>query len=144
MIGMPESPSSTKPGRLYARLAGLAVATAAGVGLVGWWPVHAGLNGALRVPAWSAGVALALVAVLAGLLPAALLAGSDPRQRLNGILAGMMVRFVVLLGLLVPMLLLTGLPRLPLALGAAIAYLVLLAAETTGQIWLERRARDSA
>lgn len=120
----------------------LAVASflAAGVAmLIGYVPTRA-LGGPAAVGAMGLGVAIALGASLAGLVPAVLTLRLAPRERVGGTLAAMVLRFVLVLGLLLAGVLSGVAPRLPLAVWTVLAYLVLLAVDTVGMAWLSRRA----
>lgn len=122
----------------FAWLALLSVAGSAVAIAVGYWPTHA-LAGPGGVTAMCVGVGIALLAALAGLVPALLALGRDPRWRLGGLLTGMTIRFILTLGLLITALLSGWLPKTPLAVWAAIGYLVLLAIDTAGIARLSSR-----
>lgn len=87
------------------------------------------------------GLGIALVAALVGLVPHAV-SGGDPRQRVGATLAGMLIRFVLLLGLLLPLLLSGRTAKAPLAVWAVIGYIMLLAVETIGIIWMDKATRS--
>jgi hypothetical protein len=141
---MTPDPTGPSPGRLFVRLALLSAGVALATALLGWWPA-AQLGAEVRAGwAWVLGVGLALVAALAGLAPVALTSAAPARARLNGVLGGMLVRMVVLLGLLLPALLLQIMPRVPLAIGAAIGYIFLLAADTVAVVRLQNTSNRSS
>ena len=122
----------------FAWLALLSLAGSAAVVALGYWPTRA-LAGYAGVGAMCVGVGLALLAALAGLVPALLTFGRDPRWRLGGLLTGMAIRFILTLGLLITALLSGWLPKVPLALWAVIGYLVLLIIDTVGIARLSSR-----
>jgi hypothetical protein len=127
-----------RPGAAFARLALLSVAAAAVAAAVGYYPTRA-LAGPGAVRAMGIGIAIALLAASAGLVPPLLAIRLGPKQHLNGMLAGMAIRFVLLLTLLLAALL-SGLgEKAPLALWAAIGYIILLAVDTAGLAWLNKR-----
>lgn len=129
-----ERPNPPK-GSAYLRLAALGAGVALAAAALGYLPAEriAGPGAGL---AWAGGVGLALLATCAGLVPPVLSLRLPAAQRVSGTLAGMVVRFVVLLALLLAALL-SGLPqRAPLALGAALGYIVLLAIETAALVRL--------
>lgn len=123
-----------------AGLALLSVATAAVVLAVGYWPtrVVAGSEGVLAM-GW--GVGMALVASLTGLVPPLVARRRGPQGRALGLLAGTAARFAVMLVLLLIALLGHGAAKLPLALWAVLAYLLLLAVDTIGVALVSRRAQ---
>lgn len=121
-------------------MAGAVIAAAvllAGVGVV---PTRA-LVPSGGVAAMGLGLGIALVAALVGLVPHAV-SGGDPRQRVGATLAGMLIRFVLLLGLLLPLLLSGRTAKAPLAVWAVIGYIMLLAVETIGIIWMDKATRS--
>ena len=79
-----------------------------------------------------------------GLVPPLLTLRQGSRERLNGVLTGMAIRFMLTLALLLAALLSGRLPKLVLALWVAIGYLVLLAVDTAGVIWLLKRAERAS
>lgn len=135
MGAMTDERPNLPPGSAYFRLAGLGAGVALAVAAVGYVPAER-LAGAGAGVAWAGGVGLALLATCAGLVPPVLSLRLPAAQRVSGTFAGMLVRFVVLLALLLATLL-SGLPqRAPLALGAALGYVVLLAVETAALVRL--------
>ncbi len=70
--------------------------------------------------------------------------GGDAQRRAHAALAGMAVRFLVMVALLGAGLLSGIEPRAVLGIWAALGYLALLAVDTAGLVWLNRRmARTS-
>lgn len=133
-------PTDSPTLRELAGLALLSVATAAVALAVGYFPTHA-VAGPEGVPAMVWGVGIALVASLVGLVPPLVVRRRGPQGRALGLLAGTAVRFLVMLVLLLIALLGHGAAKLPLALWAVIAYLLLLAADTIGVALVNRRAQ---
>lgn len=127
-----------RPGAAFTRLALLSLVATVVVAAIGYLPTRA-MAGPGGVHAMAAGVGIALLAALAGLVPPLLSIRHGPRERLNGLLAGMAVRFVLLLALLLATMLSGLLDRVPLALWAAIGYIILLAVDTAGLAWLTKR-----
>ncbi len=132
-----------RPLGAFVRLGLACAAVAAACLAVGCWPTRA-LAGSAGVIAMLAGMGVALVGALAGLVPPVLALGTGPRDRLNAMLAGMLIRFVLALGLLLAGLLSGRLAQLPLAIWVVTGYLALLGVDTIGLAWLMRpRARTS-
>lgn len=129
--------------RPLAALALLSVVTAAAALAIGYWPTRS-IGGPESVPAMAAGIAVALIASLAGLVPPLLVRGMGAKDRALGLLAGTGVRFVMLLALLLVALLGTDWPKRPLALWAVIAYLALLAVDTIGLARWGRRPQGNS
>ena len=137
------SDAEFRPAPVFVRLALLSGATASVAAAIGYFPTRA-LAGAGGVWAMGVGVAIALLAAVAGLVPPLLAMRLPARQRLNGMLAGMLIRFVLLLALLLAALFSGLLDKAALALWAAIGYIILLAVDTAGLVWLNKRvARTS-
>jgi hypothetical protein len=132
-----------RPASAFVRLALLSATVAVVVAAVGYIPTRA-LAGPGGIRAMGVGVGIALLAALAGLVPPLLALRHGPRERLNGLLAGMAIRFILLLALLLATVLSGLLDKVPLALWAAIGYIILLAVDTAGVARLTRRvARTS-
>lgn len=133
-----------RPAAAFARLAGLSVLGCVVALAVGWLPTRA-VAGAGSVGAMCAGVGIALLAMLIGLVPAVLTLRSPPRERAHGALAGMVVRLMVVVVLLVGALFAGGLGhRVTLAIWTVIGYILLLAVDTIGLNLLLQRAGRSA
>jgi hypothetical protein len=132
------SNDGVRPGIAFARLAALAVGITGLLAALGYWPTrtNAGPGGPLGM---LLGLGAALVAALAGLVPALLALKHGPRERLNGLLAGMAVRFVLMLGMLLAVLLSGWADRVVTALWAVVGYVVLLAVDTVGLSRLNQR-----
>jgi len=138
------SEADPRPLGTFFRLALLSVAVAAGVVVLGYLPTQA-LASRGAVAMMGLGVGLALVATLAGLVPVVLTVRLGPRQRTQGMLAGMALRFILVLALLLLSLLSKLDDKVVLALWTAVGYIVLLAADTFAVARLARRgARTSA
>ncbi len=107
------------------RLILLSVAITTALGAAGYWPtsVLAGPGGA---KAMCLGLGLALLASVAGLLPAAWTLRLPPSKHASGLLLGMAIRFLLVLGLLLAALLSGIEQKLTLALWAVIGHLTLL------------------
>lgn len=90
------------------------------------------------------GVAIALLAALAGLVPSVLMLGRGGQRQMNGMMMGMALRFIITLVLLLAALLSGWLPKLALALWVAIGYMVLLTVDTVGVMWLSKRCARAA
>jgi hypothetical protein len=133
------SVDNIRPGGAYLRLAGLSVAMLAVALAVGFWPTRA-LAGPTGVAAMVFGGAIALLSALVGLVPAVLTLRSDPRDFHNAALMGMGLRFVLTIGLTVAAVLSGLLARRPLIVWIVIGYLVLLAVDTAGMVWLAKRS----
>lgn len=134
---------SLPPASAYLRLALISAAAAVAAVLVGYLPTQR-LAGPDGVGAMLLGVGIALLAALAGLVPPLLALRHGPRERLNGVLTGMAIRFMLTLALLLAALLSGRLPKMALALWVAIGYLVLLAVDTAGVLWLMKRAERAS
>jgi hypothetical protein len=109
---------------------------------VGFYPTYA-LGGPGAISAMLIGMGIALFATLAGLVPQVLTLNLEPRERQSGVLAGTVVRFILTLGLLLPMFLTGITSRVALALWTAIGYIVLLAVDVAGLVWLMKRSAGS-
>ncbi len=133
----------TRPGRTFALLAGLSLLTVLLAAAVGAWPTQV-LAGIPGLVAMAVGLGIALVASLAGLVPLVLLPGRDAQARLNGLLTGMGLRFMLTLAPLLALLLTRRLAGLPLAMWTVIGYLLLLAVDTTGVVWARSRGSRTA
>ncbi len=133
----PAAHNKPGPGAALARLALLAVGVAVVLAGLGWLPTRA-IAGDAALPAMGLGIGLALLATLAGLVPPVLATRSGPRERTTAALAGMGLRFALMLALLGAALLAGVQPRAVLAIWAALGYLVLLAVDTAGLVWLLR------
>ena len=127
-----------RPATAFGRLATLSVAAIAGATAIAYFPVRT-LAGPAGPAALCLGAGIALVAALAGLVPPALTLRLEARQRLQGLLAGMALRFVLACGLLLAALLSRVAPPVTLALATGVGYIVLLAVDTVGVAWLMRR-----
>jgi hypothetical protein len=121
------------------RIALLSVATAVGAAAIGYFPTQAA-SGTPGLAAMAVGLAIAWCGLLAGLVPWILALHSGPRQQLGGMLAGMAVRFLLTLALLLAALLSCFWPRLPLAVWTGIGYILLLAVETAALARYAKRA----
>jgi len=130
--------SEMKPGAAYLRLALISAAVTFVLLAVGWLPTRA-MAGHAGLVAMVAGLAIALVATLGGLVPTALLAGSTPGNRLKATLTGILIRFVLMLGLLLATLLTGIFSKWALAVWAVIGYIMLLIVDTAGAVWLNQR-----
>ncbi len=132
------SNDGVRPGVAFARLAALAVGITVALAAFGYWPTRTSAG-----PGGPAGMLLglgtALVAALAGLVPALIALNYGPRERLNGMLAGMAVRFILMLGMLLAVLLGGWADRVVTALWAVVGYVVLLVVDTVGLSRLNKR-----
>ncbi len=117
------------PVRLLMKIALALLVAAGGLTAVGYWPTLAwGGPGALRA-LWL-GVGCALLASLVGVLPTIWTLRSEPRYRVAGALGSTALRIVLMLGLLAALLIGEAAPRVPLALWAVCAYILLLVVDT--------------
>ncbi|HUU97123.1 MAG TPA: hypothetical protein VM487_15400 [Phycisphaerae bacterium] len=130
---------SIRPVAAYLRLAGLSVAMLAVALVVGYWPTRA-VAGPDGVTAMLLGGAIALLSALAGLIPPILSLQSRPRDFHNAMLMGMAVRFALTIALTVAAVFSGLLARRPLIVWIVIGYLVLLAVDTAGVVWLAKRS----
>lgn len=130
-------------GAAFARVAAWSVLAVVAGGLVGYYPTTV-LAGPEGVKAMLVGLSIALVAAICGLVPPILALPQGPPQRMQGLLAGMLLRFVLALVLLLAGLLAGFVARLPLALWAAIGYIVLLAVDTAALAGLNKRCTRKA
>lgn len=143
MITMTDArPTEIKPLGAFGRLALLSLGVALATALVGYLPTRA-LGGPDALSALLIGLGIALFATLAGLVPQVLTLSREPRERQAGVLAGTVVRFLLTLGLLLPALLTGITARVALALWTAIGYIVLLAVDVAGLLWLMKRSARS-
>jgi len=124
---------------MAAMTVGVAVALLA-LGYLPTWTV-CGPDGLVGL---GAGVGIALLAALAGLVPSIAALRRPPPERLTGMLMGMAIRFVLTIGLLLAALF-SGLhAKAALVLWAGIGYVVLVGTDTAGIVWLTKRcARTS-
>lgn len=111
--------------RPFLRLLVISIAVAAGLAGVGYLPTRA-LAGESGVFGMLVGTGIALTGTVVGLVPPLLMLRADSRQRHSGILAGMVVRFLLTVGLLTAAMLAGFCDRVPLALWAVIGYIILL------------------
>ena len=130
-------------GAAFVRLALASVAAIVVAAAVGYVPTRA-LVGEEGIGAMCIGAAIALIAALAGLVPPLLTLRLEARVHMQGMLAGMAVRFLLAVALLLAALL-GGLGhKATLAFSTAIGYIVLLAVDTLGLAWLMKRNARSA
>lgn len=111
--------------RFVAQTAGLGV----GLALVGYLPTVR-LAGRDAVGGMAAGIAVSLIGSWAGALPVALSRAKGPSGAGSLVLAGMLVRFVVVLGLALSIALSGQVDRAPFLIWVGLAYLILLVADT--------------
>lgn len=130
--------SDIRPAAAFLRLALLSIAAMLSVAAIGYLPTKA-LAGGAGLVSMCLGLGIALVGTLAGLVPPLLTAGLAPPHRQSGILGGMAVRFLLTIALLTAALLSGLWAQLPLAIWAAIGYIVLLCVDVAGLLWLNRR-----
>ncbi len=136
-------PNSDIPlGPTAVRLVLITVATAVALAAIGYFPIRA-QAGPRGLVGLELGLGAALVAALAGLIPPLLGLRLGPRERTNAMLAGMALRFVLMLGLLLAAMFTGWADRLVVALSAVVAYLVLLVVDTAGLSWLSKRMTRS-
>jgi len=126
-------------GRTAVRLALLSLLATALLIAVGYWPTRTlagpgGLGGLL------AGLSIALIGTLAGLVPPLLSLRRPATGHASAILAGMAVRFLLTLALLVAALLAAFCDRAALAVWTAIGYIVLLVIDVVGLAGLIKRS----
>ncbi|HEX4956365.1 MAG TPA: hypothetical protein VF017_23510 [Thermoanaerobaculia bacterium] len=126
-----------KPTGGYLRFALVVLATAIGLGAVGW---HAAARwGGLEIQAAVlAGIAASTFASLVGGVAVARAAARPARERVTGMLASMALRFVAALVAIGTVLAFGDFPAPPLLIGFAMGYLVLLAPDG----WYARRALE--
>jgi len=127
----------------YVRLALLSIGVGATALGLGYAPTRA-LAGWRGVEAMVGGVGIALMAALLGLVPTVVALRRGPHQRAGGLLVGMLLRFLLTLGLLLLALWSGSLHKIALALWVVMGYLALLGADTVGVVWLSGRAARSA
>jgi hypothetical protein len=128
-----------RPAAVFLRLALWSGAAVAAAFAVGSFPTYA-LAGSAGIAAMAWGLGIALLSSLAGLVPPVLMVREDPQRRLKGTLAGATIRFLVMLALLLGSLLSGVFSKVALAVWAGIGYIVLLAVDTAGAVWLNKRA----
>lgn len=130
--------SDIRPGIEFARLAVLSIIAGAVLAGLGYWPT-VNLAGPQALPAMVAGIAVALVGVLIGVSIPVWSIHTAPAKRHNAILIGMTARMLatILIGSAVA--LSGGVAVKPLLLWVAIAYLMFLAIDTIGVVWLYQR-----
>jgi hypothetical protein len=137
------SSSDIGPAGAFWRLALWSVGTAVAALAVGAWPTYA-LAGDAGIAGLLWGLGIALLSALIGLVPPLLVLRAGPQQQMGGMLTGALLRFLVMLALLLASLLGGVAHRLALALWAAIGYILLLAVDTAGVIWLTKRVARRA
>ena len=121
------------------RLVAMTLGSALALGAIGYYPTLAQVGPRGLTGLWL-GLGTALVAGLAGLVPSLLSLSLGPRERMNAMLTGMALRFLLMLGLLLAVVLSGWADRVTLAIWAVIGYVVLLAVDTAGLAWLSKRA----
>lgn len=99
------------------------------------WPIHA-LAGPRGLLAFGVGAGVGLLGAAVGRLPHLFFKGPD--AIFHASMAGVGARLLGTLVLAVPTLLLTGLPRLPLAAGLVLTYLMLLVLEVRDLLAISR------
>jgi hypothetical protein len=138
------SNSDIGPAGAFVRLGLWSVGTVVAALALGAWPTYA-LAGRAGIAGLLWGLGIALLSALIGLVPPVLALRAGPAQQVRGMLTGALLRFLIMLALLLGSLLGDLAHRLALALWAAIGYILLLAVDTAGVIWLTKRvARTSA
>jgi len=118
-------------GEASARLILMSFATAVVLAVAGYWPTRA-LVGPGGAGAMLLGIGLALLATLAGLLPVLWSLRLPPSKRAGGLLTGMAVRFVLVLGLLLTVLLSCVEQKLALAVWTVIGHVALVVVDMFG------------
>lgn len=133
-------PGAVRPGAAFVRLALLSLGAAGVAAAAGYVPTRV-LAGAGGPAAMAAGLGIALLATLTGLVPAVRVLRRPPPQRVGALLGGMALRLVLTLGLLLAGLLSGAAARAPLALWTAIGYILFLSVDLAGLLWIESRSR---
>ncbi len=127
------APEESHP-RGYLRFALVVLATAIGLGAVGWLAAsHWG--GIETQTAWLAGLGASTLASLVGGVAVARAAAKPARERVTGMLASMALRFLAALVAIGTVLAFGSFRTTPLLIGFAVGYLVLLAPDG----WYARR-----
>lgn len=125
-------------GAAMARLLGLALVTGLVLAAIGYLPTR-NLVGTSGVAAMLTGICVGLVSAAAGMVPPILSLNSVAIERQKSLMVGAGVRFLVTLLLTVSTVFSGFLPRTPLVVWIAIAYLVLLLVDTWAMVGLLKR-----
>jgi len=133
----PESSPKPDHALTFARMAGLALATAIVLAAVGYGPTVA-LAGPTGVRGMFIGIGAALLGAWIGSLIPVLFISTDPRVFLNGILLGLAARFGISLGAALLLRALDVAPASPLLLWVGIGQVALLATDTVTLLRLVR------
>ncbi len=133
--------SNIRPAHAFARLGLIALGVAVVLAAVGYWPTVR-LAGAEAVEAMLLGIGIALVGAWAGSLATCLYFAKPPAQHPIGILAGLVVRFVVTIGLTVAAWAADAFDNNPLLIWVGLAQLVILGVDVTGMAGFLRRAAE--
>jgi len=133
-----EHQADLRPWSVFGRLAGLSCAAVVTAGAIASYPVRT-LAGSGALVALVLGAGIALVAALLGLVPMVLSLRHGPRGRVQGLLGGMVLRFLLTIALLLTLLALRPADRVTLAVSTVAGYLLLLVVDTGGVAWLSRR-----
>lgn len=126
-----------------ARLMGLALVTGLVLAAIGYLPTR-NLAGAPGVAAMLTGICVVLVSAAAGLAPPILSLNAPAIERQKSLMVGAAVRFLVTLLLTVSTVFSGFLPRTPLVVWIAIAYLVLLLVDTWAMVALLKRTEKAS
>jgi hypothetical protein len=119
-------------------MAAMTIGVAVALLALGYLPTRT-VSGPDGLAGMGAGVGIALLAALAGLIPSIAALRRPVRERLTGILLGMAIRFALTIGLLL-VALFSGLhAKAALVLWAGIGYVVLVGTDTAGIVWLTKR-----
>ena len=138
-----ETPAAaTTPSRALLLLASLGFAVAVVTAAAGYFPTQT-MAGSDAIPAMFAGVGIAFIATLIGILPLVCSLRADPMKRHNAAMGGMLLRMVVAAILAAIVASATDLPYRPLLLWVGIGYITQLAVEMFGLVKLIGQADRS-
>jgi hypothetical protein len=128
------------PVREFLRVVVIALATAVGLAILGYFPTLS-RTGQAGVSAMLVGLGIALVGAWVGSLPPFFFLHRSVREFPAGILAGLLVRFVGTMGMALGFWTLDIVPHVPLLIWVGVGQIVILAVDTIGMV---RLARDFA
>ncbi|MGE0479169.1 MAG: hypothetical protein AB7Q17_01735 [Phycisphaerae bacterium] len=139
----PPAGSTLSVAGVYRRFALLSTLTAAALALLGYFPTTA-LAGASGPVGMLTGIAISLVAALAGLAPPILALNHPAPQRVSAMFQGIVVRFGVVILLTAAVVLGGRLERGPVLVWMALAYLVLMFVDSLALVRLVQRMDKAA
>ena len=128
-------------GHEYARLAAISGLCAVGLAVAGYFPTRA-MAGDHSLVGMAVGIGVSLFAALIGAIPICMAASQSPTKGPTAVLAGTAVRFILVLGAVVPISFSGLVHRKAFIVWVVISYLVLLLLDTLMAVSSLKAARE--